>query len=462
MPLSIINPPTSEVPLGTMSSQNSTSVVITGGTGQFNSLLKTNRGTDGKENSAVACYVNANSSAGAKVNGFVLESDVSTRYNRDSVAFYSENTAITQQTLDIAGYTATGATLATPYTGLKVGAYVDTLHSPKYTGRISAVLSDTSFSVHGWFQQGNAAAGQVPPGTTDAVFNATTNIFVMNLAAYLSGGGYSRSATGIEVDLYNTVGDPTDEYGAPADPTQTNPVLWGVDVTNQSPAFKCNVAFNHRKHFLIGFKSSGAETASFLVENDAQRQPAHGFLSRQTNGNVIAHEVSGVTRFRVSSVGASMRLGYAGITPVIDLYAVNNQSQQRDARIIVSGGTVGQSEKGTLDLRASEVQIRGEDVRPFGRVRRRTINTTPYTLAATDAGYLLWFTAASPTTVNVPAGLGDEFHCLIGQGTANDVTMVGTTVLVVGESGTLNTGGQYAVGELYQIPTSDQYVFVVK
>lgn len=462
MPINVIVPVQSELGLGTIATQNSESVVITGGTGQFNSYVKGNRGTSGKGAAAVAASFMANSSAEPKINGFVLESDVALRPNRDSCCLFLEDTSITAQTLDVASYTAAGCTLATPFANLKLGAYVDTLHPIKYTGRISSIISDTQFTVYGWFAQGNTTPGQVPPNTADAIHNAVTNIFALNAGLNLSQSGYARSATGFELDLYNTVGDPLDEYGDPYNYGDDNPTVWGIDVVNQSPLYRCNIAFNQRKHFLIGYKSSGCETAAFLVENDAQRQPAHGFLSRQTNGNVITHEVAGVTRFRVSALQASMRLGYSGITPVIDLYATNNQSQQRDARIIVSGGTAGQAEKGTLDLRAQDVQIRGEDVRPFGRVRRRTINTTPYTLQASDAGYLLWFTAGSATTVNVPAGLGDEFHCLIGQGTANNVTMNGTTALVVGESGVLNTGGQYAVGELYQIPTSDQYVFVIK
>lgn len=74
------------------------------------------------------------------------------------------------------------------------------------------------------------------------------------------------------------------------------------------------------------------------------------------------------------------------------------------------------------------------------------IATTSYTVAATDNGLVLQFTAGTAVTVTVPNSLAADFNCLATQMGAGQVTFTaGSGATQHQRSGLSKTAGQYAI-----------------
>ena len=90
------------------------------------------------------------------------------------------------------------------------------------------------------------------------------------------------------------------------------------------------------------------------------------------------------------------------------------------------------------------------------------INTqfgTTYTLQASDNGGTIYFTNASPITLDVPAGLGAGFECGVVQGGAGQVTLTAQGTTINSRQGFTMTAGQYAYIALVAV-AADLFVFV--
>jgi hypothetical protein len=74
-----------------------------------------------------------------------------------------------------------------------------------------------------------------------------------------------------------------------------------------------------------------------------------------------------------------------------------------------------------------------------------TTASTNYTLSDNDKGKVIYFTSATPVTVNCVAGLGAANRCTIIQGGAGKVTVAPNGQTLVSRSGLFSTAGQYAV-----------------
>ena len=92
----------------------------------------------------------------------------------------------------------------------------------------------------------------------------------------------------------------------------------------------------------------------------------------------------------------------------------------------------------------------------------QTINTqfgTEYTLQPSDNGATIYFTNASPITLNVPAGLGAGFECGVVQGGAGQVTPTSLGTVINNRQGSTKTAGQWAYIALIAVAV-DLFVFL--
>ena len=90
------------------------------------------------------------------------------------------------------------------------------------------------------------------------------------------------------------------------------------------------------------------------------------------------------------------------------------------------------------------------------------INTqagTDYTLGPADNGSTIYFTNASPVTLNVPIGLGSGFECGVVQGGAGQVTPVAQGTTINNRLGLTRTAGQYAYISLFAVAV-DLFVLI--
>lgn len=78
-----------------------------------------------------------------------------------------------------------------------------------------------------------------------------------------------------------------------------------------------------------------------------------------------------------------------------------------------------------------------------------TTASTNYTLTDNDKGKVIYFTSATPVTVNCTSGWGAASRCTIIQGGAGKVTVAPNGQTLVSRSGLFSTAGQYAVIDVF-------------
>lgn len=78
----------------------------------------------------------------------------------------------------------------------------------------------------------------------------------------------------------------------------------------------------------------------------------------------------------------------------------------------------------------------------------KNVSATSYTLTDADAGYTIFFTAATAVTVTVPAGLVAQFECLCVQWGTGTVTFLPSSTTVNQSDGLLSIAAQYGTAAL--------------
>lgn len=321
---------------------------------------------------AVMCHT---ADAGAQVNGFSSDSALASYEDRDSVGLYVQNTAPARFfTTTGTTYTATtvvsttGATVAK----LKIGMIIDTLHSPKYSGRLTGFSTDgKTLTVSGWYKQGDTSAGQVPPNGTHAVVNKTTKVWAHNANVTIETTSDADKATGFELGVV------------------PNKAAWTLGSTNTTWGFDCNnlgtyraeVAFIQRGDFYYGYSSRGAYRAAYHIKS-ASQNPNYGLFVEAPVDAPIMCAPSGVQTYALHDDGA-MEIGSISASSTIPLdFHTSGLAADYDSRILATGGT-STNGKGTLQFSAANIDLQG----------LTTTTTAPSAggagaLPATPAGYI--------------------------------------------------------------------------
>lgn len=78
----------------------------------------------------------------------------------------------------------------------------------------------------------------------------------------------------------------------------------------------------------------------------------------------------------------------------------------------------------------------------------KDVSATSYTLTNADAGYTIFFTAATAVTVTVPAGLVSKFECAVVQWGTGTVTFLPSSTTVNQSDGLLSIAAQYGTAAL--------------
>ena len=224
-----------------------------------------NRQTFGTFNQGAILSVNGSPlDAPAGVEGFTTPSQQASYGTRDGVALYVENTGppAVFSSSGTTTYSATGVsnTAASNPALTRIGMFVITRHSPFYSGEITAFSADgLSFTVSGWFQQGNTASGQVPSNNVAFDVCAASAVWAGNFNVILQANSFQttgQTATGLEIGLF--------QDNAAFNPTTQLPNVTGLDVVELG-TYGSAVAYLHRGQTYNAFASSGARQNAFYV-----------------------------------------------------------------------------------------------------------------------------------------------------------------------------------------------------
>ena len=258
----------------------------------------------------------------AEITGVPMEAGFGRYGDRDTVGLYVDNTSrpalISAPT---AIYTSTTATIspqsADTLKKLRVGMFIDTLHSPnRYTGILKSWNSDGSvLTVNGWYLVNNVVnPPSTPPNSAGLKVNAYTKIWAHNANVFLpADGAATNGATGFELGIANNKGDSPTGVG-----TSANRV-WGFDAASLSNGQYSNQAgFITRGKWVYGHATWGDITYPYMATDE-----------------------NGILSWRVDSMG-NMEIGKNGTgipsTPYFDFHSSGN-AVDYDVRMIVSGGT---------------------------------------------------------------------------------------------------------------------------
>jgi hypothetical protein len=162
-----------------------------------------------------------------QISGYSNDSQVSAYANRDHVASYIAMYGPRNQVITVAGttaYTATSMTAPEIIAGakIKIGMFVDTKHAPKFSGKVTAIdFAANKITIGGgWFQIGNASAGQIPNNGVSATINPADKIWGMNINLFIDAQSTAKTGTVLEIGMFS---DGT--HGVP---------VWGVHAVNQT------------------------------------------------------------------------------------------------------------------------------------------------------------------------------------------------------------------------------------
>jgi hypothetical protein len=159
------------------------------------------------DNAALQSVMANNPDAVPQVLGISLSNDqvLATYDARDTVASYRANFS-RKATLEVDNVTYATKSVTVPSTidlsSVKVGMIIDTKHSPKYSGLITAINGKT-ITVNNWYQMGNTAKGQVPTGSVGIYIDPVTHVWVDNVNLTLNDGDPDTGATIVEYGMFN-------------------------------------------------------------------------------------------------------------------------------------------------------------------------------------------------------------------------------------------------------------------
>lgn len=379
----------------------------------------------GTYNDATGLSVGTGNDGRGQVNGFHNPAEAASFPDRGVVTLYSGATAPPILSSDpTPTYTQFTIGLSTPLsaTVLKVVQQalaqcarnsrpvcmmIDTGHTPKYTGAITAVAADgSSLTVAGWYAQGNTAAGQVPSNTAAAFINPITKVWGMNGIIALNPTSYAKEMTYLEGDIYNYQA----AYAGVG-------AVSSIGVSMNCNANDCGYGYIGLNNWFAGFLSRGNVYAGYYVQNaSADPNPTYGFLSavasgkshhpfayKDAGGNFkwVVNDNGNTTLGDTATVnGLALQVGTAGSPAIIQTLGVDTNI---DLRI---------SLKGTGSVRSDADYLNTKPMSQLGR---------PFTYQPSDApGKTNWsvsYTGATaigdPTTLNgltlTPANPGSTF-----------------------------------------------------
>jgi hypothetical protein len=251
-----------------------------------------------------------NETGRVQVSGYSSDSEVALYQNRDHVGQYIGMYGPRNQVLTTAGSTTyTETTVSAPEitTGanIQIGMFVDTGHSPKYSGKVTNINFGTNtLAVSGWFQVGNTSAGQVPANGFSARINPADKIWGQNTNVYIDNNSTAKTATGYELGLFSN--------------GTHNIPMWGYHAVNLSNVgAKFDKAFYATGQWKVGYEATSAvdiglfhnkpPTAGVNCENldDAAWAGAVVRLntSHLSTGNLLNIVSGGATQWSVNSRG---------------------------------------------------------------------------------------------------------------------------------------------------------------
>lgn len=223
---------------------------------------------------------------------------------------------------------------------LKVGMIIDTAHSPKWSGFITAWASDgSSITVSAWYQNGGGGVGGTPANNVNAIVNPNTKIWAQNSGVTLSASSYGSAAAGYELDVYNSQAD-SNAYVTGSIIGQT----WGFDSYAIGPN-KCSAGFVSRGLWLASYVSDNALAGGVGYVTKGAENIGYSYESSPVGGTAFRALYGGRTSFGVTNNGF-MNFGRtdAASTTVFNWFS-SGFSVAYDARITCNGGTasVGQA-----------------------------------------------------------------------------------------------------------------------
>lgn len=293
---------------------------------------------------------NTDNDAPAEITGISESNQLAIYSDRDSVGLYVDNVSPPAVIdCDTATYTANSVTL--PWVPsidavrkYRVGMFIDTKHSTKYSGIITGWSPNGRIIyVTDWWMVGDTSSAKIPPDDIGCVVNGFTKVWAVNANIALYADAPATSAAGFELGVFNHKGH------SPYNLDDAHLRVWGMDVVNLHPSITSQCAYIARGPFRYAY---------------AAREQENGFYYKGQGNpfkfdNQFGHEL-----YRVGSNG-DLILGNNKVTsaPHIVFRSSGNESIT-DASIGVTGGD-GSAYGGTLVIRASSIVPGGNHFRPL-------------------------------------------------------------------------------------------------
>jgi hypothetical protein len=254
-------------------------------------------------------------------------------------------------------YTVTSFTPSVALTSYQMAALrphmqVETSGINPWRSYITSWSPDGSrINVAGWYQAGNATAGQIPSLGSSLYVNPADRIWNLNTIVTLSPGGFASQATGIEIDVDNA------HVPNPKSLDIVGILVGGSNGTAAAP-YDISSMYAAQGGALNGFESRSGHNAFYLA-NPATLTGAYnaGFLTYQLTGmGFQAFDGQNGFKFSASAVDGSLDLGAYGLsgspaqTPAIRFHT-------RGGTSTAAAATIGASGTGALALAGSNIRL---------------------------------------------------------------------------------------------------------
>jgi hypothetical protein len=294
---------------------------------------------------ATGCSQVTNSTHAPQVMGISPSSAISGYNSFDSVSCYFDNTA-PPLIANVAGTFTT--TTFVPNTALssgvvsqlEIGMWIKTSDATYYAGQITGwAINGTSITVSGWYQQGNAAAGQIPSGP-NALINPVAKIWAINANAILTNTSYATASAGFEMGLIDN------------SPSAATNASWGFDSVNLT-ANVGQYAFIARGLWSAGFNANNSTGTGFLFSGSTGNT-FPGFESQQTSGRAFVAIPNGNINYSVDAATGGLDIGGQTLitSPYVNFHT-SAVSLSYDSEIVPSGGNGSTVGGGTLNYLAT-------------------------------------------------------------------------------------------------------------
>ena len=186
------------------------------------------RYTDGKNDrgAVVGVVANVDDDYQLPICGFRDVSHMSQYADRDSVALYVGSKG-TNALLEITGstiFTEDTVTVPSVYdlSSIKVGSFIDTKSSPRYTSIIKAIHNNVITVEDGWYEVAEGTGSNTPttpPNGTPLIIGMVSKVWAINANSYLENNKDTKKAV-------------VCEFGMVDNKTDSQTTMWGVDVVN--------------------------------------------------------------------------------------------------------------------------------------------------------------------------------------------------------------------------------------